>query len=249
MRVEKCQTCFQSLSPAAVGVLQAEMKNFQEDGCLDNILKQLDARVFGHDDRISQSEDFFLMCCLRFKTESHRVQPLVQHYLQSFLGLTGSDLEYVADETNYLSTLLGLVLLSGFFQKPILLITSSASLKCLLDSQADRGAFKMIREIAEMRFYRIQVSSSAFLRQRQRQRREDFVAKVYARPFSDLHLLDAQQAERWGIEREFGPEGSTNYARSYKLRDVTRIPFIHNIPVPGSLLQTLLVTDDQIKTR
>jgi hypothetical protein len=103
---------------------------------------------------------------------------------------------------------LGLVLLSGFFNKPILLITSSESLKCLLDSQADRGAFKMIGEIGEMRFYRIQVSSSAFLRQKRRQRREDFVAKVYARPFSDLHLLDALQAERWGIERELGPEGS-----------------------------------------
>ncbi|CAO3689815.1 unnamed protein product [Umbelopsis vinacea] len=151
-------------------------------------------------------------------------------------------------ETNYLSTVLGLVFLSGFFQKPVLLITSSASLKCLLDSQADRGAFKMIRKMAEMRCYRIQISSSASLRQKQRQRREDFVAKVHARSFSDLHLLDALQAERWGIERELGAEGWTNHGRIYKLRDVARIPCIHNIPAPGSLLRTLLVTDDHGKT-
>jgi hypothetical protein len=121
--------------------------------------------------------------------------------------------------------------------------------RALLDSQADRGAFKMIREIAEMWFYRIEVSSNTFLRKNQRQPREDFIAKVYAKSFFEFHLLDALQAERWGIERELGAEGSTNHGRIYKLRDVARIPYIHNIPVPGSLLRTLLVTDDQVKTR
>lgn len=61
---------------------------------------------------------FFFTCCLRLKTESHRVQQLVQHYLRSFLGLASSDLQYAACDAKYLSTVLGLVFLSGFFKNP-----------------------------------------------------------------------------------------------------------------------------------
>lgn len=58
------------------------------------------------------------------------MQQLVQHCSQTFLGLTGSDLKHIAENTNYLSTVLGLVLLSGCFKKPILLITPSELWAC-----------------------------------------------------------------------------------------------------------------------
>lgn len=183
-----CGVCFANMSSESIVDLQREQLKFQNVACHGEIMKEMDISVFSD---LSLNQGFFSECAQRFKAENHHLADLIKFYHHSLLGLTSTDLAYVTEENHYLSTVLGLVLLSGFFNKKVLVITANEALKSLLNQNIDVGAIHFLRKRNRLNFYEIDFHNSIFVKHNNQNRASQQVAaKVFALTFSELHLLD-----------------------------------------------------------
>jgi hypothetical protein len=220
---------------------------FRDGACHGDFMQELNISVFSN---LSLSQDFFLKCAQRFKAENRRLDELINYYEHSLLGLASTDLAYVAEEDGYLKTILGLIFLSGFFNKKVVVTTANEVLKFLLSSNVDSGAIHLLNSRNRLKTYEIDFHNSIFLKRNdQSPAPRQVAAKVFALTFSDLHLLDGSSVETWEIDFQLSVDNVINGGRSCRIRRGSCIPSIFNVPTPGSKLTTFLVTDSQIQER
>jgi hypothetical protein len=164
------------------------------------------------------------------------------------LGLPLKDIRYLEKEDRYLSTVLGLLLLSGFLRQPFMLITSNKSVKALLNSTADMGAIQLDRSVEELAYYRISFLDSIFLRSTT-EVPSQLPVEVFALNFSHLHLFRECPSLGWLREQNIASHTAINMAKTYRLKKQMEIPDVDNIPVIGSPFSQSLLTIKDIKQR
>jgi hypothetical protein len=235
------------MSSECIADLQREQLRFRDGACHGDIMKELNISVFSN---LSPSQDFFLKCAQRFKAENRRLGDLINYYEQSLLGLASTDLVYVAEEDDYLKTILGLIFLSGFFNKKIVLTTENEVLKFLLSSNIDSGAIHLLNSRNRLKIYEIDFHNSIFLKRNdQSPAPRQVAAKVFALTFSELHLLDGSSVETWEIDGQLSIDNVINRGRSCRIRRGSLISKIFNVPTAGYDVTGFLVTEHQIEER
>jgi hypothetical protein len=235
------------MSSECIADLQREQLRFRDGACHGDIMKELNISVFSN---LSLSQDFFLKCAQRFKAENRRLGDLINYYEQSLLGLASTDLVYVAEEDDYLKTILGLIFLSGFFNKKIVLTTGNEVLKFLLSSNIDSGAIHLLNSRNRLKIYEIDFHNSIFLKRNdQSPAPRQVAAKVFALTFSELHLLDGSSVETWEIDGQLSIDNVINRGRSCRIRRGSLISKIFNVPTAGYDVTGFLVTEHQIEER